>query len=64
MPLQIDGQVVFPYHVLLLIIKNALLVKSTGIESVYGRNTSVEGEEDDVFGANMLVRCSNWKYHS
>lgn len=65
--LQIEGRVLFPDHVLVLVNKNDLLGKYTYFECVYGRNTSddvgVVKEKSlsvDVYGESefgVLVRC-------
>nr|XP_016501070.1 PREDICTED: glycosyltransferase family 92 protein RCOM_0530710-like [Nicotiana tabacum] len=67
LPLQIEGRVLFPDHVLLLIKKSSLLGKSTELECVYARNRSVEGDifvKEKAFSVDeygdengMLVRC-------
>lgn len=66
--LQIEGRVLFPDHVLLLVNKNDFLLgKNTDFECVYGRNTSgdvgIVKEKSfsvDVYGESefgILVRC-------
>ncbi|CAN4116253.1 unnamed protein product [Withania somnifera] len=64
LPLTIEGRALFPDHVLLLLSKNDLAVKSTEFECVYGRN--VQGDvivkekaySVDVYGeSGILVRC-------
>ncbi|XP_059316646.1 glycosyltransferase family 92 protein RCOM_0530710 [Lycium ferocissimum] len=69
--LQIEGRVLFPDHVLLLVNKNDLLGQNAEFECVYGRNRSVLSNiESDVIvkekafsvddygeSGGMLVRC-------
>lgn len=66
LPLQIEGRVLFPDHVLLLLNKNDLLGNNIDFECVYGRsNTSVlnnivkeKAFSVDVYGeSGILVRC-------
>ncbi|CAN4124326.1 unnamed protein product [Withania somnifera] len=66
LPSQIEGRVLFPDHVLLLLNKNDLLGKNIDFECVYGReNTSVVNNfvkekafSVDVYGeSGILVRC-------
>ncbi|KAJ8569872.1 hypothetical protein K7X08_006449 [Anisodus acutangulus] len=64
LPLQIEGRVVFPDHVLLLVNTNTLVVKNAEIECVYARNTSDVIVKEKAFSVDdfgesggIIVRC-------